>query len=128
MSGVNELNSNLEWEEFDEPHQKGNPFFPVPKERIPLKHKGHRYQVWETDAYGMPVLMAEFTARNDKLAQKLLPDVVAIRLNETKGEAKQYLRMYQGQVSLMNIDTLKSLPVSKETFLQHQMKKLKKIF
>lgn len=118
-----------EWEEFDDPKQKGgSAFFPVPQERIPLQHKGHRYQLWQTDSYGIPILFAEFTAPNDKQARKVLPDVIASRMNESHKDAEEFIRMYQKQITLMNIDTLKPVKIHRQSVLQHEWKKLKKIF
>jgi hypothetical protein len=88
----------------------------IPKEELPLIHKGHRYQLWISSPVE-PMLVAEFTAHDNKIAQRSVRDILAVKLGhgETDDEAKARLfEAYNSRsIKLINIDTMEEIHIRK---------------
>ena len=115
-------------EEFDEPYGERVLLSGIPKERIPFKHKGHRYNIWENDAYGYPMLIAEFTAPDDRTARKMTPEIISARINEPIKNTKELMRLIRKDIALYNIDTMKKVPLHRPSIISNQWNKLRKLF
>lgn len=98
------------------------PFFYKPR-KTHIKH-GDNYQVWSKDAtLGVPALLTEFRAKNDREAKRFLPTILALKYG--RGDEIDYKRANifihssKKPIKLLNTDKMK------EVELRHRKMRMK---
>jgi hypothetical protein len=88
------------------------PFFYKPR-KTHIKH-GDNYQVWSKDAtLGVPVLLSEFHAKNDKEAKRFLPSILALKYGQGEEidykKADIFIHSNKRPLKLLNTDKMKEV-------------------